>query len=1246
MISKILCRLRPPILLFLGFFLLAIEAKTQSNCIQYDIVGSDAPKGTCIWVPVRLYNFDSVLACQFGIAYDPRIIVPVEKWANKNLPGLDTTANNIYFDSLNKLVRVLWSNPNANGTNNSFKNGDTIIMVKFKLIGEPGACTPIYLLGGPPVYTEFVNPIGDPYCIEELNKQDNIICITDPVDLCVIASSCGTVTNSGSITIKAFGGSPPYTVLRVNPAGPPDVLLNKGDSKTYYNLFPGNHQIRVTDATGKDTLLDIVVTFSNPISIMRTSIRQPTCWNTSDGSISINASGGSGPLTIGWRPLDIYGYTTVNKLPVGTYTVTVSDTTGCVANEDYTLFADTLHPNVRVLKDATCADDGIVLARATGGSPYPINKYDFIWSQNIAANNTDTISLNTRMSGKQFVIIQDSRGCRDTVYFDVKFSGQLRDSIVIDSIPCFDSTGMFQAFISSLGTLNTPVAFRLTDNLGMPVLGGSNGIDNYRSPKLKAGTYYLESTDNSGCRRLDTIIMTQPTRLEIIDLQTDTTETCIPGNDAFLCVRGFGGTPTYEFKWSNLMNGGCINNLGSGIYTVTICDFKGCTVSKSFTITRPIGPVIDSFVVVQPRCSGDKNGSVEVRYTSSGPTPSFQWNVPGSTARLTNLGTGKYIVTITDQNGCRTVDSINLTTSGNTFRISGFTVNNPRCFGLADGFIAVSVENFTSPVIYTWDNNNQSAINTNLKAGRYCVNIRDAGTCPAIDTCFVLTDPPKIDIQLSNISATSCSSVGTCDATAIVTASGRDSTYQIVWSSGELGLTRTDTALNLCAGNQFVIVRNGNICEDTLLFNVPSAIPISIDSSLLTITPPRCYESNDGMILIAAKGGTAPYQYRWANPMVDSPVISNLGDGTYRVDIVDSKNCVHRDSIRLRQPDSIRVDIILGSTLDVSCSGKNDGRITTAWAGGNRGKGTFQWTPNQGTDSVATNLAPGRYVLRVTDSKGCSGTNEYTVLEPPPILIQMTPVDTPNCNEDRILFSVLQASGGSGPGYQFTINNSAPNNLGAMVPLISGSYAIRVYDKNNCFIDTSITIPNPSNLLNLNFGRDFDTIQLGDSIFLDGKLNTSTAIRTILWNPSTDVHDPNNTSSFVSPSRTTRYELTVTDINGCQVSDQITIVVRSTRQFYVPNIFSPNGDNINDFFSLHIGQGVKAIKSVQIFDRWGNRVYQLENPVLDSPIINTWNGRAGNTGDFLNPAVFIYLVEVEFQDGNTTVYRGGLTLIK
>lgn len=380
--------------------------------------------------------------------------------------------------------------------------------------------------------------------------------------------------------------------------------------------------------------------------------------------------------------------------------------------------------------------------------------------------------------------------------------------------------------------------------------------------------------------------------------------------------------------------------------------------------------------------------------------------------------------------------------------------------------------------------------------------------------------------------------------------------------------------------------------------------------------------------------------------MVSSPTLSNLGDGMYFVNIVDARNCAHLDSVRLRQPDSIRVDIIAGSTLDVSCPGSMDGRISTAWTGGNGGKGTFRWSPVNAQDSVLTNLAAGTYSLTVTDSKNCTGTISYTVSEPPPLQMVLSSPDTPRCVDDQILFSVLQASGGSGAAYRFTINNGAPTNIGQLVPLFPGSYAIRLYDKNNCFIDTSIVVSNPTNLISLDFGKDFDTIQLGDSILLDGKLFNTASVDTIIWNPSNTVSSPNSTSSYVIPGRTTQYTLTVIDEDGCLVSDQITIVVRSTRRFYAPNVFSPNGDNINDAFEVFIGPGVEAIKYARIYDRWGNLVNAIENPPKNGERVSIWNGRFGNNGDFMNPGVFVYIAEIVFLDGTSTIYRGDITLLR
>ncbi|MBK8483518.1 MAG: gliding motility-associated C-terminal domain-containing protein [Saprospiraceae bacterium] len=1243
MIFNILCR--PKLVLYtLVLITLFSSLASSQKCVQFDIIGGNAPKGDCIWVPVKVYKFDTVLSVQFALAYDPLVITPMDKWTNPTLVGLDQT--NINFDSLRKIVRFLWANPNGNCA--GLKDGDTLLMIKFKLIGEPGTCTPVTFFNRSPIVNEILDCNADEYCFEEINPGDNQICIGQPTDLCVITYTCGTFTNTGSITIKPFGGMPPYTVDKLSlPPTQTGILANSGDLVVYNNLFPGNYQIRVTDANLKDTLINITVGLASPIAVFPNGIKNPTCANTSDGSINIRITGGSGSYTIGWRPINSYGVTNITKLPVGTYTVTVRDTLGCQATDSFTLFADTLFSQVVIDKDASCINDGKATARAWGGNPCPITGYCFFWSQNSIRNNCDTVSMNDSLSGNQFVIIEDCRGCRDTQFFEVKFSGNILDSLVIDSINCFGDSGVIHSFISSKGILNLPCSFRLTNQNNMPIFGGQNGVDTYRSPKLRPGTYYLEITDNGGCKRLDTIVLTEPTRLEIIENNIDTTESCQPGKDAFIDVRGFGGTPSYKFNWSTTDTTSRISGLSQGSYTLTLSDSKGCLITKTYTITQPNGPRIDSFKIINPgACPGDSTGSIEVVFTSgSAPINQFKWNVPGSTAILNKLSTGWYIVTITDANGCSAIDSVELKAAGNVFRISSFNIRNPQCYRAADGFIIINVMGNQSAPIYSWDNNVQNSVNTNLIAGTYCVTITDMGGCPPIDTCFVLTEPPKIGITLSQVTAPTCSTPGTCDGSAIVSLNCQDTINSITWSSNEQVFTRIDTAFQLCAGPQYVIATCG-FCADTLLFNVPNAVPITIDTPSLVLTAPRCYNSNDGQITIKAKGGTGPYQYCWINPMINAPTISNLGDGMYHINIKDQFNCIYIDSIRLRQPDSIRVDIILGSTLDITCSGKNDGRITTAWTGGNSGKGIFNWIPNINQDSVATNLPSGNYILQVTDVKGCTGSASYTIKEPSPITYTLTAIDTPKCANDQILFSVLQASGGSGPNYRFTINNSAPNALAELVPLFSGNYSIRIYDKNNCFIDTNIIVTNPNNFLSLDFGFDTDSIQLGDSLFLDGKLSSSAIIDSIIWTPISTVRNPQSTSSYVVPNRNTVYILTVIDENGCEATDKVTIIVRNTRKFYAPNVFSPNGDNINDFFTLSFGAGVKAIRSLQIFDRWGNKVYLLENPDVSAGSINTWNGRFGNTGDLMNPGVFVYIIDVVFQDGNSIIYRGDINILR
>ncbi len=1203
--------------------------------------------GEEICIAITISNFKNINTAQFSINYNPTVVQAFEI-RNITTQLLFFNINNIIIDQNKKAIRVSWDDANTVGQD--LPDNTVLFEICFKLIGPPGSCSPVILFDKP-IVIEFTDSLGNILCVRDKDPTDQIK-IQLPTNLYVHSSVCGSQNNRGSITITTWGGMGPYTLMFTNPPLN-DVLPNSGDSKTYNNLAPGNYTVKITDATGKDTTLNLTVSFSPSIDIQvdRSPIlgaRNPRCWNTLDGVVSAVITGGTGPLIYGWTPLNVYGVTRVTFLGIGMYTINVQDSLGCTASLDFNLFADSIVANVTVEKDATCAgDDGVVFAKGTGGNPFPGNRYEYFWSFNPAANCLpDTACRNMAISGSQFVIVKDSRMCADTVYFDVPNSGFLADSVTVTPVRCFgELSGGFTVKVLAPGSVNLPITVNTFNNqTNMPIPGGIvNGID-YTSPGLGVGTYRVEITDNAGCVLFDTISIKGPPLLEIIENTFDSTESCNPSQDAIIDIRGFGGTGSYSFRWDYMNSSSSqLFGLSAGTYTVTLTDANNCQVIKSYTITKPNPPTIIGFNNLNVNCPGEQTGCVEVRFNlGSAAINTILWNTNDNAQRVCNLRDGQYSVTITDDNGCTATDTTSIQAVGFGVRIDSVILFDPKCPGFSDGTILIFPKGGSPPYTYILNGVPASNLNTNLPAGRYILQLDDVGGCPMVIDTFFLNDPPRPQGNLVSTAGPKCSG-SLCDGQAIINIAGLDPSYTITWSSGERTIAKQDTANQLCEGAQFVIISYLNNCSDTIPFNLVAPPPILIDPSFLQITNPRCYGSTDGQISLAATGGIGPYQYLWAD-MRMGPTIGNLADGTYYVNIIDANNCVHLDSIRVRQPDSIRVDIIPGSTLDVSCAGRTDGRIVTVWSGGNGGLGSFQWTPNVGSDSVLVNLAAGTYTLIVSDKNNCTGVISYTVKAPPPLNAFYSVIDTPFCDGDQIQFGVINANGGAGPMYRYTINNGAPNSIGQTVPLFSGNYTIRIFDANGCFIDTSIVIPNPFNVLSLAFLRKQETIQLGDSVQLEGRLNSLSVIDSIIWTPVSFVSDPSNTISFVSPPQTTMYVLTVIDENGCTASDMVTVNVESSRKFYVPNLFSPNEDGINDFLSLHVGPGVVEVAYVSVYDRWGDQVYFLEKPDISAGTVFTWDGTA--KGEKLNPGVFVYAISVKFKDGFTYIYRGDITLLK
>ncbi|MEL6141480.1 MAG: gliding motility-associated C-terminal domain-containing protein, partial [Bacteroidota bacterium] len=172
------------------------------------------------------------------------------------------------------------------------------------------------------------------------------------------------------------------------------------------------------------------------------------------------------------------------------------------------------------------------------------------------------------------------------------------------------------------------------------------------------------------------------------------------------------------------------------------------------------------------------------------------------------------------------------------------------------------------------------------------------------------------------------------------------------------------------------------------------------------------------------------------------------------------------------------------------------------------------------------------------------------------------------------------------------------------------------------------------------------TIELGDSLtILNPIISPAGDIYDYLWTPAEFLSSDTVRTPMIFPFDSREYTLAVTNANGCQAFADIFVEVDANRNVYIPNVFSPNRDGRNEDFRIFACQGVQNVNFVQIFDRWGSQIFTAENLApncLDG--IQLWDGVYREK--LVKPGVFVYMVEVEFLDGQTLLYRGDVTVLR
>lgn len=247
------------------------------------------------------------------------------------------------------------------------------------------------------------------------------------------------------------------------------------------------------------------------------------------------------------------------------------------------------------------------------------------------------------------------------------------------------------------------------------------------------------------------------------------------------------------------------------------------------------------------------------------------------------------------------------------------------------------------------------------------------------------------------------------------------------------------------------------------------------------------------------------------------------------------------------------------------------------------------------------------------------------------------------CSGETVILTATAASAGSNPVYQWQVDGA---NVGTNNPVYTSNafengdvVTCRLSDLSACVVPSSGSVTltvNPSPKVTT--GQTI-VITKGQSATLD--LSPSGDIAGYLWSPVTNLSDPTAPDPSANPLTTTVYTLQVVSAAGCKDSGSVTVYVSS--KLSIPNAFTPNGDGRNDIFYVIGGPYGSRIRDFAVFNRWGQRVFQVHDVAPDDPSFG-WNGRIG--GKDAPAGVYVYEVRVSLAGGEQQVFRGTVMLVR
>jgi len=783
-------------------------------------------------------------------------------------------------------------------------------------------------------------------------------------------------------------------------------------------------------------------------------------------------------------------------------------------------------------------------------------------------NESDIIPASLLVGGiKYFYLTSESTCAENSIPSDT--ISPIYFSISQTNVNCWDDTdGSIQVSVEDFINVLS-YDFYLDGDLNL----NAHPLDTFFN-NVSAGFHIITVTDNSSGCLLEVPVTISAPGFPLQAFASSEVTVCHGGSSGVVVGSSAGGTPGYIYSWYESGNpvsfssNDTVVGLSAGSYYLSVADTNGCDTFTTVNVIEPQFPLQGSVQIFGVPCKGDSTGMIVgdagggwgpyvyywlddqgdtiPRLDDQGDTiPPDSYDYIFERDTLSDLLSGIYQLHIYDDKGCFVDYTLNVPEPDSALSIDVVLVESIACNGDSVGKAIVYASGGQVNYAYLWGNGETTAVADGLTSGYQSVILSDDWGC-VIDTGIYIPENSLIESNIDTAQDVSC--YGDTNGIAVISSfGGSSSVYTYFWSTGDdTSGVNSDTLVGLLQGSYYVTTRDSLGCEVVNTFYISEPEPLSMEASELDWID--CYNDATGEAFATATGGTLPYIFSCDNVIWLDGLDSTLTPGEHIVVVTDARGCTASDTVFIHNPDSLYIIIDDSLTILPYCVGVNTASLSANAYGGTLGY-TYEWDDNMNlpqTTATASALLAGTYTITVTDSKGCKAEDTRdidTITNTMGVevisLIQYVGGNDVSCFGYNDGGAIASAFGAHGPyTYQWVGGSSATT--ASIDNLYAGTYSILVRDTNNCMVNGSINLTEPSVLT---FNTSFNTAEscLGacDGVIfidsLDGGVAPYFALLTnnITASISSDIIVSNDSILGVCSGE---YTIVLTDANACPSS--------------------------------------------------------------------------------------------------------------